>query len=183
MGVLLGQKLLANLVTISVFLFSSFKGNDAGFSAMHVQNSGNYLIVQTRLVNSFENDFNEIFQSGKQVDIWFHLVVKENKTELHTQEFRHSVQYDPLASVYKVYLQEQHITRNIKDYSDMIRMISGVEYSFPAKPGWGKINIHLDSYMKSLRIDSMNKDIDLMMLWKLKKPTCKVNLDLKTNEN
>jgi hypothetical protein len=183
MGVLLGQKLLANLVTISVFLFSSFKGNDADFSAMHIQNSGSYLILQTHLVNSFDNDFKEIFQSGKQVDIWFNLEVKQNKEMLHKEVFRHSVQYDPLTSVYKVYLQEQHESRSVKSYSEVQQMISTMEYSLPTKPEWKKIDIHLESYLKSMRIDSMNKDIDLMMLWKMKKPVCKNSVDLKAYEN
>ncbi|HNX00087.1 MAG TPA: DUF4390 domain-containing protein [Candidatus Cloacimonadota bacterium] len=183
MNALLGQKLLANLVTISVFLFSSFKGNDASFSAMHVQNSGNYLILQTHLENSFENDFQEIFQSGKQVDVWFNLEVKQNRNLLQKQEFRHSVQYDPLSAAYKVYLQEQKTTRVVRDYADMVQLISDVEYTLPPKPGWSKIDIHLDSFLKKMPMESTNKEIDLMMLWKLKKPVCKISLDLKAYES
>jgi hypothetical protein len=183
MGVLLGQKLLANLVTISVFLFSSFKGNDADFSALKVHNSGNYLILQTKLENSFENDFQDIFQSGKQVDVWFNLEVKQNKDMVHKQVFRHSVQYDPLSTSYKVYLQEQHQTRSVASYPEMLQLLANVEYSLPSKPEWTKIDIQLESYLKSMRIESMNKDIDLMTLWKLKKPVCKTNLDLKAYES
>jgi hypothetical protein len=183
MGVLLGQKLLANLVTISVFLFSSFKGNDVDFTALHVNNSGNYLILQTQLENSFDNDFQEIFQSGKQVDIWFNVEVKQSKNMLHKQLFRHSVQYDPLQSAYKVYLQEQHETRTLKNYTEMLQMISKVEYSLPSKPEWKKIDIQIDSYLPSIRIESMNKDVNLMVLWKMKKPVCKLSVDLKAYES
>jgi hypothetical protein len=183
MGVLFGQKLLANLVTISVFLFSSFKGNDANFSNINVHNSGNYLILQTQLVNSFDNDFQEIFQSGKQVDVWFNLEVKQSKDMLHKEVFRHSAQYDPLQSVYKVYLQEQHETRSVKTYQDMLKMISQVEYSLPSKPKWKKIDIHFDAYLKSMRIESMKKDVDLMVLWKMKKPVTKLTVDLKGYES
>ncbi len=183
MGGLLGQKLLANLVTISVFLFSSFKGNDADFSALHIKNSGSYLILQTHLENSFDNDFQEIFQSGKQVDVWFNLEVKQNKNMLHKQVFRHSVQYDPLSSIYRIYLQEQHQARSVKSYAEMKQLMENVEYSLPAKPEWTKIDIHLDSYLKKMHIESMNKEIDLMVLWKMKKPVCKSSLDLKAYEN
>jgi hypothetical protein len=183
MGVLFSQKLLASLVTVSVFLFSSFKGNDASFSTMQIHNSGNYLILQSNLVNSFDNDFQDIFQSGKQVDVWFNLEIKQNKNILYKQEFRHSVQYDHLSSVYKVFLEEQHQNISVKDYSEMIRLMSHIEYSLPSKHEWKKIDIHLDSYLKTMRIESLKKEINLMVLWKLKKPECKESVDLKTNEN
>jgi hypothetical protein len=183
MGMAMGQKLLTTLITVSVFLFSSFKGNDAVFSDLFVRNSGSYLIVQTQLQHAFDNDFQDIFKSGKTVDIWFNLEAKQRKEMLHKQVFRHSVQYDQLAGIYKIYLQEQRISRQVSSYEDMLKVISTIQYNLPLKHEWNNVELHVDAFLKKMKFAGYSKDMDLMMLWKLKKPAVNLNVDLKAYES
>jgi hypothetical protein len=121
------------------------------------------------LVEAFDNDFDEIFQSGQRIDIFFKIEIHGEDRLAHEQEFRHAVVFDPLEKIYNVFLEEQNLQTTCTNFNQLIETISQIEYFYNGQKYEGG-HVILSAYMKKIRLQSLNKEYDLMMLWKFKKP-------------
>jgi len=90
-----------------MLLLSSYEGNNAAFSEIVALVFRNNIMLKTQLVEAFENDFESVFKSGKQIDIFFDVQIESPGNETFTETFVHSILFDPLKQYYSVYLQEK----------------------------------------------------------------------------
>ena len=169
------NKLIAGIISLSIMLFSSYEGNEAKLTLRNSVFSSRKLILDFELKNAFENDFKEIFMSGRKVEICFSLTVKNDGKLLKKDSFCHTVLYDPLSDDFLLEFEEtgKHII--VKSYQKMLTLISEVKYKlqmrFPET-----VKISFSAFLSNLKLSSIDKEYDLMLLWKKKKP--KLNMIL-----
>ncbi|MCF7794668.1 MAG: hypothetical protein K9N09_12060 [Candidatus Cloacimonetes bacterium] len=168
----LSNKIITGVITLSMMLLSSYEGNNAKFDNVFASFVGSQIFVSAQLIDAFENDFEEVFKSGQRIEIFFNIKIFSEDLQIHDAEFRHAVLFDPLGKYYTVYLEEQQMQTTASNYEELKEIISNVEYSYNSVKYDGG-HILLSAYLKKIKLQSMQKEYDMMMLWKFKKP--KVN--------
>lgn len=172
-------KVLATVVTLSVFLFSSYTGNDPAFGNLNSRAGDSYLQLRTSLVSAFENDFPDVFQSGSTIPVNFKLLIRNKNGVLVNRNFQNSVRYDPATAVFEVRSSGMNRKLQTANYSAMISEISGFECSIPFSSSWGTVSVSLEASLPSVRFEQLKKKVDLMVLWKYQKPKISTQLNLK----
>ena len=67
----LADKVISGVISLSMLLLSSYKGNNAEFTDLETVFLNNNVIFRTSLSGAFENDFEDIIKSGAEIDIFF----------------------------------------------------------------------------------------------------------------
>ncbi len=168
----ISSKIINGVITLSILLLSTYEGNDAAFTALSVDFLGNNIYIKTQLIDAFENDFEEIFRSGQKIDIFFKIKIKNNSAVIHTNEFKHSVVFDPMSQFFTIELEEQDKSFSTELYHELIEGISKIEYFYKGDK-LTEIDVTLTSFLKKIRLESINKEYNMMMLWNFKKPKIK----------
>ena len=163
------DKLVTGVISLSMMLFSSYQGNEPKFARLNSVLSEDRILIFTKLENAFENDFEEVFKSGNEIFIYFTLSIKQKDQSIFRRTFFHSVEYDPLLKQYFIELQEQEKKITSRSFDDLIETITVFEFDylgdFP-----DRVTVSLTAYLEKLYLDSLDKEYDLMLLWKLQKP-------------
>jgi hypothetical protein len=174
----LTAKMFATVVSLSMFLFSSYTGNDPAFRALTGRVGENYLQFRTTLTAAFDNDFPDVFKSGANIPIDFTLQIKSgNKTWLE-RRYQNRVRFDPATGVYHVHLTGMNRNVQTSSYQQMITEISSFECSVPYNPVWGKVTARLEAKLPTVRFEQINKSVDLMVLWRYQRPSTSISLNL-----
>lgn len=169
----LSNKIITGVITLSMMLLSSYEGNNAKFDDVFASYVGSKIFVSAKLVEAFENDFVEIFKSGQKIDVFFKIQIFNQDTEIQEAEFCHSVIFDPLKNNFTVFLEEKQEQITVSSVEQVKEIISAIEYYYNATKYDGG-HIILSSYLKKIKLQSMQKEYDLMMLWKFKKPKIEI---------
>lgn len=165
----LSSKIITGFISLSMMLLSSYEGNHARFSDINFSFLGDKIFISAQLESAFENDFEEIFKSGQQIDIYFNIEFKNGPNVIFSDEFIHSVIFDPLSQFFNITLEEQKENFTTDSYQQLIEKISQIEYTYE-NTELGNPVVSLESSLKKIRLQSMKKKYDLMMLWNFKKP-------------
>ena len=179
---ILAEKVISGLAAFSMLLLSSYQGNEASFSNYTTSFLDNRMFLECKLENAFDNDFEEIFKSGQSIDIYFGIKIELNNTIIHEEEFRHSIIFDPLTQVFSIELEDQGLTSSTNSYEELKTIISNIEYSFEDE-NIQDYTLTLHAYLPKIRLIALNKDFDLMMLWKYNGPELTAKLASEHNEN
>jgi len=179
---ILAEKVISGLAAFSMLLLSSYQGNEANFSAYTTSFLDDRMFLVCKLENAFENDFEEIFKSGQSIDIFFSVKIKLNNLLIHEEEFRHSIIFDPLTQLFSIELEDQDLSFTTNSYDELKIIISNIEYSFKDE-NIKDCTITMSAYLPKIRLIALNKDFDLMMLWKFNQPELTVKLATDINEN
>ena len=179
---ILAEKVISGLAAFSMLLLSSYQGNEASFSNYTTSFLDDRMFLECKLENAFDNDFEEIFKSGQSIDIYFSIRISHGDVIIHEEEFRHSIIFDPLTQVFNIELEDQDLTSSTNSYEELKTIISNIEYSFEDE------NIHdykltLRAYLPKIRLIALDKDFDLMMLWKYNEPKLTTELASEHNED
>lgn len=172
-------KVLATIATLSVFLFSSYTGNDPAFGTLNSRAGESYLQLRTSLVSAFENDFPDVFKSGSTIPVNFRLTIRNRNGVLVNRSFQNSVRYDPANAVYEIKTGGMNRKLQTPSYNAMLSEVSGFECSIPYSPTWGTVTVSLEASLPSVRFEQLQKRVDLMVLWKYQKPKTSTQLSLK----
>lgn len=162
-------KIMSGIISASMLLFSSYEGNSASFESLRANLYENNMLITAKLEKAFENDFEEIFKLGIEIDIFFRLEISSNNQRIFHQVFSHKVEYDPLLKRYFVTLEEQDKQAIASNFSDLIEMISHFEYDFKGTTP-ALVKVELSSFLENLYLPNLEKNYNLMMLWKMKSP-------------
>ena len=87
-------KTYLNIVSLSVLLFSNYVGNSVSFSPLSMQNVGDNIVCSAHLLNAFENDFEEIFKSGKEIRVWVVFKALNNSKIIHFEKCYRAFKWD-----------------------------------------------------------------------------------------
>lgn len=179
---ILAEKVISGLAAFSMLLLSSYQGNDASFADYTASFLDDRMFFECKLENAFENDFEEIFKSGQIIDIFFNIKIDLNGSVIHEEEFRHSIVFDPLTQLFSIELEDQDLTYSTNSYDELKNIISNIEYSFKDENIKDCI-VNMNAYLPKIRLIALNKDFDLMMLWKYNGPEISIDLTKDFNEN
>jgi len=172
-------KVFATIVTLSVFLFSSYTGNDPSLKALNSRVGENYLQLRTSLSGAFENDFPDVFKSGSTIPVNFKVTIRGKNRNLYQHTFANSVRYDPAKGVYAISVGGMHRDSQTDSYEKMLTEISVFECSIPYQPTWGDVTVTLEASLPTVRFQQLQKNVDLMVLWKYQKPRISTSLRLR----
>lgn len=174
----LTAKVFATVVSLSMFLFSSYTGNDPSFRALNAKAGDSYLQFKTTLVEAFDNDFPDVFKSGASIPVDFTLQIRSGNNIRLQRKYQNRVQYNPSTGIYHVFLAGMNRNLQTASYQQMLSVISGFECSVPYDSGWGKVSVHLEAKLPTVRFQQINKAVDLMVLWRYQRPSITINLNL-----
>ncbi len=177
----LADKVISGVISLSMLLLSSYKGNDAKFTDLETVFLNNNVLFRTSLVHAFENDFEDIIKSGADIDIYFQITLKEGREIFHQIEFKHSVHYEPMEQVYYVSYDERDQLISYESYAQVINDISKVEYIYKDRIP-DNFKFTLTSYLKKMKLPNNDNEYDLMMLWNFKKPKLKKEINKPQDE-
>jgi hypothetical protein len=173
-------KVMASLVSLSALMFSSYTGNEPAFKPLQSRQGNKYVQMTAQLDKAFENDFSEVFRSGKSIHILFRVEVSHNKAVVWQQNFRHTVNFDPMNAAWQVYSSEAKQNQQFTSYPAMIKEISELEFSVPLQNSWKQVEVKVESWMPKIVMETDNREIDLMMLWKFKRPIQRTRVNLQS---
>jgi uncharacterized protein (UPF0248 family) len=176
---LLGAKLYTGIVALSLLLFSSFQGNDPRLSAITVQKSENYLHLSGSLISAFDNDFPSIFSSGTPIPVHFMLQIRSGGKAVVQRRFTHTVSFDTATGVYELGKSGTGEVYRSDRVEDIIREVSRYRFGIPYQADWGSVSIKIDASLPRVNFEQLNKEVDLMVLWKHKIPSARTTADLR----
>jgi hypothetical protein len=171
-------KVMAGLLSVSSLMFSSYTGNDPGLTLLQSRAGQNYLIIRAALDNAFENDFSEVFRCGKPVNIWFRVVIRDGNRNAFARNYCHTVTYDPMNASWELNTSENDVKTIHTDYQAMLDDVAELECSIPRNSSWNSVELRLEAWLQSIELTQPNRTVNLMMLWKYKRPTFKTVLVL-----
>jgi len=175
----LSSKILAGVVSLSVLLFSSFEGNDPSLSAINHSTSSGYLYLSGQLHSAFENDFAPIFASGVPIPIYYNLNLKKGSRMVMQKRFLHVVTFDPVTGVYEVSKEGEPEVFYTDSVEQVIRKLSSYRFKIPYQSSWGIVKVRIEAALTKVRFPDLDQEMDLMILWKLKKPSAQTQIDLR----
>ncbi len=174
----LSAKLFPTLVSLSMLFFSSFQGNDPRLQNFVLSKSESFIYAKAELISAFENDFASIFSSGATIPIHLHFQLKKGNQILAKRIFISNVSFDPLTGIYQV-SKEGMPPLKTQSLDAVKRELSHLECAIPYQESWGKVNAHLMAELPRVHFSTLDKELDLMVLWKYKKPSAKAQIDLR----
>lgn len=165
-----------------MLLLSSYQGNEARFENFHTSVIQDKVFLEYKLVKAFENDFEEIFKSGQNIEIMFKITFDLNNTVIFEDVFIHSVVFDPLKQVFYVMIEDKELNITTDSYEELKAIISEVQYSFEDELIYD-CEVTIMAYLSKIQMVSAKKDFDLMLLWKYNKPKLTHKIMGEQNEN
>lgn len=177
----LGNLILKGVITFTLLVLSSYEGNDASFKALQVNYLEGAIAIEVELDSAFENDFEEIFKTGKSIDIWFNTSVSSKGTVLEEEDFSHNVTYNPLLNSYLLKKGSTHETIVCEDYQCLIKELSLIEWHFRRLKSVSDYDFAISAHLDKIYFEEMDKNFNLMLLWKNKTPRLKERIDVNTN--
>ena len=164
-----------------MMLLSSYKGNEPDFSALQTSVFSEYIVLETNLINAFENDFEEIFRSGKNIDIFFNITAEQNEVEIHKKRYKHSVKFNTMKQVFTATTEENGGTYNTNSYPELLQIISKFQLNLKVEDR-SDLKINLTSHLTKMTLKALGKEYDMMMLWNFRKPGIKETIELESYE-
>ena len=178
-GEVIGKAYTA-IVSFSVLLLSNYTGNDAQFVDMHNVLNDYGINFVCYLAGAFENDFEEIFSSGIVTTITFAVNVKHKKDTLFENAFTHSVVWNTEMQQWIVYFEENDITRTTDNFSELKGMLSNVDTMlFIDTSRYDNVDIQITARLPEVEMPSIQRSVDLMLLWKKKTPIGRLSVNLR----
>lgn len=172
-------KVYTGILTLSMVFFSNYTGNDVSFSDLFVDVSENSIYLTGSLVNAFENDFDEIFRSGIITTIYYDVSLRKQNKSVQDKQFTTSVKWDSSIQQWIVYYAEQDITFLTNDFQVLKKALSKFETVISLNTSEHDfLDIVITARLPEVHIPSIEKKVDLMLLWKLKHPQAKIRKNL-----
>lgn len=178
----LGSRVMTGVVSLAMLLFSSFEGNDPKMTNLRYRNSDSFLYVSGVLENAFDNDFSTIFASGTPISVIYEMDVRQGTMALAKNTFRHTVSYNPATGIYDLKKDGRGEIYHSESVQDILSQLSHFEFGIPYQSSWKKVQIRIEARLPKVHFNTANKEVDLMLLWKYKKPSAKINADLRKPE-
>ncbi len=178
-----GNYILKGVITFGLLILSSYEGNDARFSSLQVTPLDGAISIELNLDSAFDNDFEEIFKTGKSIDIWFHTSVSSKGVVLEEEDFSHKVTYNPLLDSYLLIKGSANESIVCEDYQCLVEELSLVKWHFRRLRSVSDYDLDIYAYLEKIYFEDMDKEFNLMLLWKNKSPRLKERIKLENVRN
>lgn len=178
----LGNYILKGVITFTLLVLSSYEGNDASFEAFQINYLDGAIAIEVQLESAFENDFEEIFKTGKSIDIWFNASVSSKGIVLEEEDFSHKVTYNPLLDSY---LLKKGSTKDLvvcENFQCLVAELSKVQWHFRRLRSVSDYDFTIYAHLDKIYFEQMDKDFNLMLLWKNKTPRLSERIKVNIND-
>ena len=169
----LGNYILKGVITFGLLILSSYEGNDAKFSSLQISYLEGAVGVEISLDDAFENDFEEIFKTGKSIDIWFNTSVSSQGVILEEEEFSHCVTYNPLLDSYLLIKGSTNESIVCENFQCLVEELSKINWHFRRLRSVSNYDFNIYAHLDKIYFEDMDKEFNLMLLWKNKSPRLK----------
>lgn len=169
----IGNYIVKGVITFGLLLLSSYEGNDATFRSLQIEYLDSSIGIEVFLDSAFENDFEEIFKTGKSIDIWFNASVKSQGVTLEEERFSHNVTYNPLLDSYLLKKGSTNKTVICETFDCLIENLSHVTWKFRRLRSVSDYDFSISAHLDKIYFKQEDKDFNLMLLWKNKTPRLK----------
>ncbi|PKN77638.1 MAG: hypothetical protein CVU48_10975 [Candidatus Cloacimonetes bacterium HGW-Cloacimonetes-1] len=166
-------KIVASVVSLSTFIFSSYTGNDPALRSLSGFVNNGYLQLSTALDYAFDNDFPDVFKSGTKIDIYYNVELKNNNQLLFKKTYFNSVQFNHMTGTYKIQQSGTGQSFETSSYKEMITAVSTLSCSVPLNKKWQEVAAEIEVWLPTVEFRQINRRVDLMVLWKFRKPSAK----------
>lgn len=173
----LSTKFLAGIMSLSMFLFSSYTGNDPSFRSLKGFVNNNYLQLSTSLDAAFDNDFPDVFKSGTPITMLYKVEIKAVSGVVFQKTYYNRCTYDAMKGSYKIYQSGMGQSQLTDSYNVMIYLMQQVSCSVPVEKTWGNVSVSLEAWLPTVEFSQINRKVDLMVLWKFRRPSVKANVN------
>ncbi len=166
-------KIVASVVSLSTFVFSSYTGNDPSLRPPTGFVNNGYIQVTSNLDYAFDNDFPDVFKSGTQISVFFNVALKSNKQILFKKTYANTVQFDHMKGTYSIQQSGTGQRVEVSSYREMITAVSNLSCSIPLSKSWKEVSAEMEVWLPTVEFRQINRKVDLMVLWKFRKPSAK----------
>ena len=174
------RRVYNSLLAFSIMLLSNYTGNEPKFSNFFVEAFENGVYIRGLLLDAFENDFEEIFNSGILTSVIYDIEVVHGRSNILQKTFVNTAIWNFEIDRWIVHYGEENETIFVNSYEDLKRYISFIEtFVFFDVEGIDIVDISISARLPVIHIPSIQKSIDLMVLWKMKAPQAKININMK----
>ena len=163
-------KIMAGLLSVSALMFSSYTGNKPEFRPLQCRTGQNYLIIKAKLDKAFDNDFSDVFKCGKPITVWYKVEIRQGGNILFNRSYRHTVSFDPMTATWELYTSENSRKIIHDSYQKLLDETSELECSIPRENSWRNIEVRAEAWLPSIEVTNPDRTVDLMVLWKYKRP-------------
>jgi hypothetical protein len=171
-------KLVAGALSVSALMFSPYTGNNPQFGQLQCRAGQNYLIVRAKLESAFDNDFADVFKCGKPVHVWFKVELRHNGDIAFSNNYRHTVTYDPMNAVWELYTSENGRRELFDSYQKLLNETALLECSIARSSVWRSIEVRAEAWLQEVELSQPQRSVDLMVLWKMKRPSTRTTFQL-----
>jgi|LSQX01.1.fsa_nt_gb hypothetical protein len=178
----LSAQVISGVLAFSMMLFSNFKGNSPEFKELNLSMSSSYLYLNAELISAFENDFPVLFSSGTEIPIHFKVNIKSHGKQVYLRKLSHKVSFDTISGVYTLEKSSTENKFHTRSMDELIREVGRVKLSIPYQESWGMISVELEASLPRMSLDEADREVDLMALWRFKKPKIKTRLKINSIE-
>ncbi len=176
------SKALIGLVSLTLSLFSSYKGIDVNFENFAYQVKSSKVYFSANLTKPFTKDAEDIFKSGAKIKLFFNLEIYKGDKKIIKKKYLHSVRFDPMKQIFLFYKSEENKYYEIRDFEKLVSEISFFEYTANYDDVKGNIDFKLTANLNKIRISLLEREYNLMSLWNWSKPYFEKNIEVKENE-
>ena len=173
------NKAYKSVITFGILLFSNYVGNDPSFIDTQVEVNNNVIIISSILNNAFDNDFDDIFSSGIIIDVTFEVEVSHRRSIIIKTQVTNSAVYDFEQNCWFVRYDESNTVIPIYDIFSLKQAMSILETRISLNSNYiHSLDISINAKLPVIHISSIQKDFDLMVLWKQKQPQERFSINL-----
>ena len=172
-------KIYTTVLSFSILLFSNYIGNDPIFTNIYTESLENGIFISGYLESAYDNDFDDIFSSGIQIEVTFDLSVSHRNNILLKQSITNSVVWDSEFQYWIIQKEENPHSVAVNDILSLRHAMSSFETFLEINTTYYNVlDINISARLPVIYVAPVQKDIDLMILWKLKEPKARLRLNI-----
>ncbi len=175
----IGGKILAGIMSLSMFLFSSYTGNDPSLRPLSGFVNNSYLQINSFLDNAFDNDFGDVFKSGTQITVFYKVELRTTTGVVYKRTYQNSVVYDAMRNNYRVAQSGTGQSFTTTSFSEVVEYMSSIAFSVPVEKRWVNVSTTVEAWLPTVNFPQINRNVDLMVLWKFRKPNIKGDFNVR----
>jgi hypothetical protein len=105
---LITKKIITTVIAIGSVFYSSISGVNAEFTDIDIHARGEQLVISTELTNCFSEELDLIFESGKEISIYYRIEVVQasNSHVIHADTLTHTIHYSLVDNAFNVRISE-----------------------------------------------------------------------------
>ena len=174
------QRIYFGIIGLGLLWFSGYQGNDAKWINTDIQVVDDGVFIESLLGDAFVNDFDEIFHSDLVITISFDIRVSRGRNTIYTRNFNRTVFYDDHTKTWVIYYDEIAELYVTDCLYDMKFNLSSIRTFLSLDSRENEIvDITLTARLPVVFLPSLQREVDLMMLWKFSAPQERYRVNLR----